>query len=102
MATIRFELISFYDINIPVLSRKHQRTLEVILRRPTAASVKYTDFAALVRAVGGEIEERAGSRVAAILNGRVLVLHRPHPGNELRRYAVEDVRDFLTAAGVTQ
>lgn len=33
------------------------------------------------------------------LNGRRIVLHRPHPGNELAKGAVEAVRDFLSVVG---
>ncbi|MCB0344140.1 MAG: hypothetical protein KDD66_03450 [Bdellovibrionales bacterium] len=39
--------------------------------------------------------ERSGSKIALVLNGRRLFMHRPHPGNELKVYQVEDVREFL-------
>jgi len=47
-----------------------------------------------MRALGADEIERSGSRVRFVLNGRVLNLHRPHPKPGLKKYAVEDVRDF--------
>jgi hypothetical protein len=55
---------------------------------------------ALIRALGGEVTERAGSRVAARLNGVIAVFHRPHPHPETNKGAVDAVRQFLTNAGV--
>jgi hypothetical protein len=30
-----------------------------------------------------------------------MTLHKPHPQKEMKAYAVEDVRAFLTEAGIT-
>ena len=57
-------------------------------------------FEALLGAVGAEIDERAGSRAAVILEGRVHVFHRPHPSPETDKGAVRDVRDILRAVGI--
>jgi len=54
-----------------------------------------------MKSLGSDVTERAGSRVAFTLDRRTIVLHRPHPGKEVRPYAVEDLRDFLVEAGVT-
>jgi hypothetical protein len=35
------------------------------------------------------------------LNGRVAVLHRPHPQKETDKGAVRSVRRFLSEAGIT-
>ena len=50
--------------------------------------------------VGAELKERAGSRVAVILEGGVHVFHRPHPSPETDKGAVRDVRDMLREAGI--
>jgi hypothetical protein len=50
--------------------------------------------------LGAEEHEGAGSRIRFVLDGSILSLHRPHPKPELRKYAVEDVRDFLVAHGI--
>lgn len=64
------------------------------------ANLRWANVAALLRVLGAEMSEREGSRVGVKLHGRRLVLHRPHPVPELRKYAVEAIRDFLTNAGV--
>jgi len=51
-------------------------------------------------ALGGEVLERAGSRVAVVLNGVTAVFHRPHPAPTTKKGAVDAMRQFLTNAGV--
>lgn len=55
----------------------------------------------MLKGLGAVVSERAGSRVAILLNDRVAVFHRPHPGPEMTRGAVRDLRRFLEGAGVT-
>lgn len=54
----------------------------------------------MIRALGGKVEEREGSRVVLKLNGVRAVFQRPHPGPDTDRNAVRDLRDFLEKAGV--
>ncbi len=79
---------------------KHRKTLEAIYRHPVSGTIKWSDIEALLGAVGAEIDERAGSRVAVILEGQVHVFHRPHPSPETDKGAVRDVRDMLREAGI--
>jgi hypothetical protein len=81
------------------LAAKHRRTLVAISARPTRASLVFADIEALVRALGGDISEGAGSRVRLSLAGERWYCHRPHPGKEARRYQVEEAREFLRRAG---
>ena len=62
----------------------------------------FTDIEALVKAIGGIVSEREGSRVKMELNGEQWRCHRPHPGKEAKRYQVEEAREFLERAGVQQ
>ena len=55
---------------------------------------------ALLIALEAELEEREGSRSAAYLNDEFILLHRPHPGNEMDKGAVASLRRFLEQAGV--
>jgi len=80
--------------------RKHRRTLEAIFRRPTQASINWSDIESLFVACGAAIEERAGSRVAVELNDVIAVFHRPHPRKEADKGSVASARRFLTEAGV--
>ena len=82
------------------MNKRQRRTLARIFERPTRSDVRWDEFASLLRALGAEEDEGAGSRVRFVLAGSILSLHRPHPKPELRKYAVEDVRDFLAAHGI--
>ena len=74
---------------------KQRRTLTALFAIPTRAKVRFADIAALIVALGGEVREGAGSRVAFELKGKRVYLHRPHSGREAKRYQVEAVREFL-------
>ncbi|MEG0886055.1 MAG: type II toxin-antitoxin system HicA family toxin [Janthinobacterium sp.] len=60
----------------------------------------FTDIEALVVHLGGQVQEREGSRVKLILSTQHWHCHRPHPGKEAKRYQVEEAREFLLRAGV--
>ncbi|NBU73503.1 MAG: type II toxin-antitoxin system HicA family toxin, partial [Bacteroidetes bacterium] len=49
---------------------------------PTSASIVFASIEALIKALGGSISERDGSRVRIDLNGEQWRCHRPHPGKE--------------------
>jgi hypothetical protein len=82
------------------MNTKHRKTLAAIFARPTSASIVFADIEALVKALGGSVSEREGSRVRIELNGEQWRCHRPHPGKEAKRYQVEEVRELLDRAGV--
>ncbi|MDR3630693.1 MAG: type II toxin-antitoxin system HicA family toxin [Desulfocapsaceae bacterium] len=50
---------------------------------------------ALLISMGGQLFERAGSRVKIILKGEGWHCHRPHPGKEAKKYQVEEARELL-------
>jgi len=77
------------------MKAKHRRTLEAIFASPTRAGIVFSDIEALVKAVGGEVREDEGSRVAFELKGSRRYLHRPHPGKEAKKYQVEELREWL-------
>ena len=82
------------------MNKAQQGTLKDLFVRPTKANIRWAAIESLIRALGGEISERAGSRVAARLNGVTAVFHRPHPRPETKKGAVDAVRQFLVNAGV--
>jgi hypothetical protein len=82
------------------MNRRHRRTLDRIFAEPTPADLRWSEIETLLRAVGAEISEGAGSRVRIALGGVRAVFHRPHPSPETRRGLVRAVQDFLAAAGV--
>lgn len=82
------------------MNRAQEATLRAIFAKPTRADIRWSAIESLIKALGGEVTERAGSRVAAKLNGVVAVFHRPHPRPETKKGAVDAARQFLTNAGV--
>lgn len=81
------------------MNSKRRKTLEAIFSKPTQGN-KFSDVESLVLALGGEVVEGAGSRVAMHLNGGVKHAHRPHPGKEAKRYQINEIRAWLQAVGV--
>jgi hypothetical protein len=81
------------------MNAKHRKTLIAILSRPTSTSIVFADIEALIKALGGSISEREGSRVKIEIKGEQWRCHRPHPGKEAKRYQVEEVRELLERVG---
>jgi hypothetical protein len=71
-----------------------------VFSQPTSASIAFSEIEALIRALGGSVIEREGSRVKIVLSGFEWRCHRPHPGKEAKRYQVEELRELLERAGV--
>ena len=82
------------------MNSRHRRTLAWILAEPTPTDLRWSEIEGLLRVVGTEISDGAGSRVRVALGRVQTVFHRPHPGPETRRNMVRAVRDFLAAAGI--
>jgi hypothetical protein len=82
------------------MNARHRRTLRAIFTRPTSGSVKFSDIEALILALGGEVREGAGSRVAMQINDSVKHAHRPHPGKEAKKYQIEQIRAWLSEQGI--
>ena len=80
------------------MDRKHRKTLEAIFEKPERANIAWRDIESLFIALGAEVSEGSGSRVA--LKDVRAVFHRPHPRKETNKGAVKSVRRFLEAAGV--
>jgi hypothetical protein len=82
------------------VNTRHRKTLAAVFARPTSASIVFADIEALIKALGGTVTEREGSRVKIERAGHQWRCHRPHPGKEARRYQVEEARELLERAGV--
>ena len=89
------------NATIVYMKAKHRKTLTAIFTRPTKANIKFSDIEGLVIALGGEVREGDGSRVALELFGKREYAHRPHPGKEAKKYIVEKIREWLTSLEVT-
>ena len=83
------------------MKRKHQCTLQLMLSHPASGSLPWRDIGPLFQELGGDVSERAGSRVAVVLFGEVRVFHRPHPSPDTDKGAVASIRKWLEEHGVT-
>jgi hypothetical protein len=82
------------------MTSRHARCLAAVFEEPTRANIVWADVERMLVHYGAHIEERAGSAVAIELGQYVAVFHRPHPQKEAKRYAIRNLRDFLTTAGL--
>lgn len=80
------------------MNSKHRKTLAAISAKVKALS--YRDVKGLLLALGVVVEEREGSRVALKSGGDCLVIHRPHPGKEIKAYQVKQLKEFFEQLGI--
>jgi hypothetical protein len=83
------------------MQRKHQKTLEQIFNRPISGNIAWKDIESLFKALGADLSERSGSRVAVVLFGEVRVFHRPHPSPNTVKGAISSIRKWLENYEVT-
>ena len=83
------------------MNKKHQKTLALIFKRPTSGNIQWKDIESLFIALGAQVIERAGSRVAVVLFNEVRIFHRPHPSPDTDKGAVASIRKWLESNGVT-
>jgi len=81
------------------MKRKHQKMLELLFKHPVSANVQWKDVISFLEVLGAKVEERAGSRVLIVLNGKELIQHRPHPSPAMDKGAVASIREFLVICG---
>ena len=86
--------------NHRLVNSKQRKILAGIFSKPSLALIVFADIESLVKALGGTVQEREGSRVSIQLMGEEWRCHRPHPGKEAKRYQVEQARDLLDRVGV--
>ncbi|RLA37420.1 MAG: hexulose-6-phosphate synthase [Gammaproteobacteria bacterium] len=83
------------------MKKKHQKTLELIFKRPTSGNIHWGDIESLFLALGADVTERAGSRISVVLFGEVRIFHRPHPSPATDKGAISSIRKWLQSNEVT-
>jgi hypothetical protein len=73
--------------------------LQDIFEDPVKANIDWSNVESLLKALG-RVTEGSGSRVRALVNGKVATFHRPHPEKEADKGTVKSVRRFLRESGV--
>lgn len=81
------------------MKQKRHKTLELIFHRPVSGNIKWADIEKMFIALGAEVSEREGSRVAVFLFNEVKVFHRPHPTPNTDKGAVSSIRKWLESHG---
>ena len=82
------------------MNSKQRKILADIFSSPTRKNLVWADIESLLLAIGCEIVEGDGSRVAFLRDGQKADFHRPHPGKEALPYQVRNARNFLRKIGV--
>ena len=82
------------------MNRQQSKTLAALFTKPTVGNMNFTAIESLVIALGGEVKEGEGSRVALRMGDAVMHTHRPHPGKEAKKYQIEELRAWLSAQGI--
>ena len=82
------------------MNASHRKTLGAVFTDPVNGNIEWRKIESMLKALGCEIIEGSGSRVAIVFGEMKATFHRPHPGKEALRYRVSAVRDFLKAIGV--
>ena len=82
------------------MNRKQRAVLAAVFDHPTRSTIRWADIEGLILALGAIKTEGSGSRVRFLLRGARATFHRPHPRPTAGKATVEDVRDFLEAAGI--
>ena len=81
------------------MNSSQRQTLERIFATPISKNLAWRDIEHLFIALGCEIIEGNGSRVAFKFNTTRADFHRPHPNKEAKPYQIRDARVFLTVLG---
>ena len=79
---------------------KRDETLERIFEEPTRADVTWQEVENMIKRHGGKVKNGKGSRRRIVFPGAKGSLHEPHPQKEMKKYAVEDLRELLKRAGI--
>lgn len=82
------------------MNSKQRKTLEAVFKTPTLKNIVWSDIESLLLALGCELIEGNGSRVAFKFNQARADFHRPHPGKEAKPYQVKAAAAFINQIGI--
>lgn len=81
------------------MNNKQRKTLASIFEHPTRSDIEWAEVESLFKALGAELKEGNGSRIRVKIKDAKSVFHRPHPNPNIKKYVVEEIRQFLQEAG---
>ena len=68
--------------------------------KDAGSSYAWSDLVTLLKMLGFEQLDGAGSRVRFVKGDVQIRLHKPHPQKEMKAYAVKQVKEILEAEGL--
>ena len=74
---------------------KLNKLLDKFLQIPIRSDLTYKELETLLIKFGFEKIEGSGSRVKFFRGNIPIMIHKPHPGNILKRYVVKQLQDIL-------
>ncbi|RDL44694.1 type II toxin-antitoxin system HicA family toxin [Marinomonas piezotolerans] len=76
---------------------KQEKIQKKIFAKPTCANLTWSEAKSFLESKGYRELQGDGSRVRFVHDETqdVIRLHKPHPGNELKKYAVEQLQEKL-------
>ena len=83
------------------MNNRHRKTLDAVFSEPVPRNIEWRRIEALFAAVGCEMIEGSGSRVAFRQGKLRADFHRPHPAKEAKPYQVRAAREFLEKLEIT-
>lgn len=83
------------------MNSKQLRTLKRIFDNPNSVGCDLDGSREPFAGEGGDIQGGARFSIRTSLGQALLSIHKPHPQKELKKYALERVRDFLREVGLT-
>lgn len=83
------------------MKKKHHDILQAIFAQPTRKNISWSDVEKLIKALGGDIVNKAGSVVTFRFNSHIITFHRPHPQKEAKTYMIHKLRKYLIKCEIT-
>ena len=80
---------------------KKEKLIDRLMKKPK--DFTFDEMVTLLTAMGFSFHNRgktSGSRVCFTNQKVTIILHKPHPGNELKRYQIKQIRDVLQKEGL--
>jgi hypothetical protein len=80
------------------MNHKHRKVLHALFAHPISANISTHAVEAVVKELGGEIEQRHGGRLGMRLNGHFVEVS--HDSHALQPSHVQQLRKFFEDAGI--
>lgn len=81
------------------MSHHNKKVLEAIFAHPISSNIDFKDMEHALSCVGVTIEEKAANKVELSMDGRSVIIHRPHQ-HTLPKDEVATIRGFLIDCGI--